>query len=145
MKKNIFYLLFLVCNLFSCTKSLIPTKNPLAGIWNLHVIEKQDSLAIWRQSQWMKNGTGLLHYDNEQHVSVHFTPQNYGESDSLHAYWYVAEYEIIMDSAYVKHSRILHSDPKKVGESVKRYFEIKDDTLIMHAKEFGFRLKWTKM
>lgn len=39
---------------------------------------------------------------------------------------------------------LMHSNPDKVGKTVKRHFKLKKDTLILFAKDFRFRLKWVK-
>lgn len=117
----------------------------ITGLYNLQIIEYQDSTNAWEQANWMKGGTGILHYDHHKNMSVHFIPKNYGENDSLKSYWYVGEYLINIDSNYIQHTRLLHSDPTEIGKKVKRYYELKNDTLIMFAKEFGFRLKWIKL
>lgn len=119
---------------------LAKTKKPISGVWRLHIIETQDSSGNWQQSNWMKNATGILHYDTENTVSVHFMPT----SDTIPPYWYVAHYQYNADSSFVQHTRIMHSNPNEVGKTVKRYVNINGDTLTMNANEFGLQLKWIK-
>lgn len=133
------YFIILLLFLYSCTK----TKNPLIGKWNLHIIENKDSTNNWVKSNWMKNGKGRLQYFNNDTVTIHFNPENYGDP-GVEAYWYVASYKLNLDSNFALHTRLKHSNPDDIGKTVKRYFEINNDTLTMFAKEFGFRLKWVK-
>ena len=117
--------------------------NPLVGKYDLHTIEAEDSMGIWQEANWMKGGKGRLQYFDNDTLSVHFNPKNYGD-EGVEAYWYIANYKLNLDSSYAVHTRVKHSNPMEIGKSVKRYFRIKEDTLIMFAKEFGFRLKWIK-
>jgi len=133
---------FFWCLIFvsSCSQK---ERSPLIGKWNLHVIESKDSAGVWLESDWMKNGIGRLNYLENDTVTVHFNPENYGDK-GVEAYWYIANYNLNLDSSFVEHTRVRHSNPKEVGKTVKRYFKINNDTLIMHAREFGFRLKWIR-
>ena len=136
--KNVFHLFFLLV-LTSCN-----TKDQsIIGKYDLLIIESQNDNGNWQQANWMKNSKGRLQYFNNDTVTVHFNPENYGD-EGVEAYWYVANYKLNNDSNYVEHTRVRHSNPEEIGKTVKRYFEIKKDTFVMHAKEFGFRLKWLK-
>ena len=141
---NIIFILFLI----ACSKNEEieeeTNANPFTGLWELYIIESKDSTKNWQPAEWMRNGKGNLHYDDNENMSVHFIPHNYGSVDSIKAYWYVAKYKIIADSNIVEHTRIFHSNLEEVGKTVKRYYKFKGDTLIMNAKEFGLRLKWIK-
>jgi len=116
----------------------------LLGKWKLHIIENKDSLGVWQQANWMKNGMGTLHYYNNDTVAVHFAPENYGDDGAAKPYWYIATYIYNADSNYVEHTRVKQSDESEIGKTVRRKINIKKDTLIMNADEFGFRLKWIK-
>lgn len=132
------YSLFIIA-FISCNKP----SDSIVGKYDLLIIESQNENGIWQQADWMRNSTGRLGYLANDTVTVHFTPENYGEK-GVEAYWYIATYKKDSDSNYVEHTRVRHSNPKEVGKTVKRYFELHNDTLVMHAKEFGFRLKWLK-
>ncbi|MCP3928969.1 MAG: lipocalin-like domain-containing protein [Bacteroidetes bacterium] len=150
------------CFLFACNTSIEKNKQPVAGLWKLHIIETKDSLAgKWIESEWMKGGTAYLHYDETENMSIHFTPAGYehlnipDEStlDSLPLqelkalasdYWYIAKYKLLENEKVVQHSRIMHSKPSEWGRVVRRNYTFHNDTLILSALEFGFRLKWVK-
>lgn len=135
---NILFSIILLI-IISCSQP----SNQLIGKWELDIIEKQDSVGNWVEAEWMKDGKGRLQYYDNDTVSLHFSPENYGD-EGAEAYWYIANYKIYSDSGFVKHTRVKHSNPDEIGKTVKRYFEIKNDTLTMFAKEFGFRLTWIK-
>ncbi len=118
------------------------------GLWQLQKIEQVDTASSkkWVEADWMKGGKGLLSYNPNGTMSVHFTPAGYGEDSTLSEqdYWYVARYEEVKGQNALKHTRIMHSDPKQVGQTVTRYYSIQGDTLIMNAKDYDFKLTWTR-
>lgn len=130
----------------------------LNGVWKLHIIETQDSTGKWIESGWMKNGVSYIHYDGNQNMSVHFTPEGFAQTNSSDQeldslpleelkmlasdYWYLGKYTVHADSGIVEHKRIIHSDPNEWGKTVQRHFQFKSDTLMLSANEFGLRLKW---
>lgn len=131
--------LFVLLFFISCNT----VEDSLVGKYDLVIIESQNDNKKWQQANWMRNSIGHLHYYPNDTVTVNFTPENFGVEET-EPYWYVATYKVNFDSSYVEHTRLRHSNPEEIGKTVKRYFEIKGDTFIMHAKEFGFRLKWLK-
>lgn len=131
---SIIYISFLSCD----TKYI----SPQIGTWQLQKIEFFDSTQHeWKVSEWMKNGSGTLNYLNDSMMSVEFLPFNYFK-DSTGRYAYTAKYRFNKTLNQVTHTRLTHTDPKEIGETVTRKIKIQGDTLTMNAKEFGLRLKW---
>lgn len=127
--------LWVIILITSCEPS-----NSLIGDYTLLIIEEQDSSGTWNQSEWMKGATGSLSYSADGFMSVKFTPEN----EENAPYWYKASYVYHSHSNEVIHTRLEHSDPEEIGKTVKRKLTFKQDTLIMHAEEFGLRLKWLR-
>jgi len=124
----------------------------ITGLWELYIIEVQDSVSgRWHQADWMKNGSGYLHYDGSQYMSAHFLPEGYNDVEAFENtgtssadYWYLAKYSMNEQSGVLMHQRFLHSDPAQKNLSVKRRYEFHGDTLFLFADEFNFRLKWVR-
>ena len=115
----------------------------LEGKWKLLQIEYEDSASgIWKTSDWMKNGTGTLVYKSNGNMTVEFLPENFGIDSNAEEYAYTASYKFDPTTGLSKHTRLTHTDPEEIGKKVTRKLEIKEDTLIMFADEFGLRLKW---
>lgn len=142
MKTSLIILIsFIYTIVLSCSTE---SKNQQIGTWQLEKIEFYDSTEQqWLVSDWMKNGSGTLNYLNDSMMSVEFLPTNYS-IDSSGRYAYTAKYSFNKALNEVTHTRITHSDPEEIGKTVKRIIEIQGDTLIMNAKEFGLRLKWSR-
>lgn len=135
-------------------------QDPLQGLWQIDVIESQDSSGQWVESAWMKNGMAYLHYDGHSIMSLHFVPEWYtiaallndytdssgsnGSSGREWPYWYLATYEILPEKKIVRHHRIMHSDPNEWGKVVQRYYDFRGDTLILRPEEYNLRLKWVR-
>lgn len=111
------------------------------GIWELASIQSKDSLGAWQQASWMKNGTGLLHYTTNGHMSVHFWPDTLF-TPAQEPYWYVAKYRLSLDTVF--HTRVMHSIPTENLKTVPRLYRIKQDTLYLSAPDYGFKLTWIK-
>ncbi len=115
----------------------------LEGKWQLLQIEYEDSASgIWKTSDWMKNGTGTLIYKSNGNMAVEFLPKNFGLDSNAEKYAYTASYKFDPTTGLSKHTRLTHTDREEIGKKVTRKLEIKGDTLIMFANEFGLRLKW---
>ncbi|MBD77754.1 MAG: hypothetical protein CL840_02280 [Crocinitomicaceae bacterium] len=135
--KVLLIIAILIC---SCTFSPSDT---LSGTWKLYRIKQQDSLSEkWIVSDWMKNGSGTLIYKPNGMMSVEFIPEKYGLDSTATKYAYTASFQYDPKLGLVTHKRITHTDPKEIGKVVTRKLELTNDTLIIHAKEFGLRLKW---
>ncbi len=152
MKSGVF--LYLIIIIASACNNSQDQAHTIVGLWQLAIIEARDSLSgKWTQANWMKNGTGYLHYDSHGNMSAHFLPEGYNElnepgnlQDEIGSsdYWYLAEYSIDEQAQTLTHQRYLHSDPSQKDELVKRRYEFHGDTLYLFADEFDFRLKWIK-
>ncbi len=153
MKNGFIYLLIFLTSI-SCD-TIKDTDDAVTGLWKLSIIEEQDSVTgRWHQADWMKNGSGYLHYDGSQFMSAHFLPEGYNDLeesedadnslDKIHSadYWYLAKYRMDDQSGILTHERFLHSDPSQRDLSVRRRYEFHGDTLYLFADEFNFRLKW---
>ena len=142
-KQLIFFYLLAVIGFIGCNESRSPA---LTGSYHLLQIQKENKHGQWLPADWMKNGTGFLSYSPDGYVSVHFLPEFYQSDPQRHeAYWYVAQYDFNPDSGVVYHTRLMHSDPKQVGKTVRRRIQLSQDTLTMYADEYKFRLRWLKM
>jgi hypothetical protein len=148
--------------LLACSTVKPDSHNRLAGAWELLKIESYDSITgRWAKADWMKDGKGIIHYDADGMMSVHFTPKGYKDfnqsgsavsvnlsQDSLKVlasdYWYVATYKI-KDQQFIEHHRVMHSNPAENNMTVTRAFEIRGDTLILTPLEHNLRLLWVKM
>ena len=79
MNKVVF--LFIVIMFFSCST----TDKSIVGKYDLLIIESQNDDGSWQQANWMKNSKGRLQYFNNDTVSVHFNPENYGAWQIVYA------------------------------------------------------------
>ena len=59
-------------------------------------------------------------------------------------YVYVANYSINDSAHIIQHSRLSHAIPSAWNKKVKRSFELKGDTLVLHFIGGHRRLKWIK-
>jgi hypothetical protein len=133
-------ILVVFATLFFCSCST-EKQESLDGIWELASIQSKDSLGAWQQASWMKNGTGLLHYATNGHMSVHFWPDTLF-TPKQEPYWYVAKYRLSLDTVF--HTRVMHSIPTENLKTVPRLYRIKQDTLYLSAPDYGFKLTWIK-
>lgn len=139
MKVKVFLIVMLIGQLaLSCS---IKKESRLDGIWELVTIQSKDSLDNWQQASWMKNGTGLLHYASNGHMSVHFWPDTI-QTPNQQPYWYVAQFQTKADTVF--HKRMMHSIPAENFKTAIRLYEIKEDTLYLAAPDYGFKLTWVK-
>lgn len=75
---NLFKLLFIPVLLSACAnKTQTDTKNKLAGMYKLYIIENRDSSGMWHEQEWAKGGDGYIVYDGKGHMAVQITPKNY--------------------------------------------------------------------
>ena len=58
-------------------------KSQLAGMYELHIAENQDSNGVWHEDPWTKGGTGYIVYDGLGHMAVQITPEGYKGFDWL--------------------------------------------------------------
>ena len=164
MKKYKFTLIliigFLSCNTHEKQQDL---KNPLVGLWSLHIMEIQDSVTL-KWNEWRDGMQGYLLYDNTNNMALHLTTKGYQNTDlifpnfrdtiSLEAlkyitnnYNYFGKYTINQAGNVVEHARISHSNPSEWNKIVKRKFTFSGDTLILkpaEKKNARLRLKWVK-
>ena len=68
--KNGFVCLLIFAAAFRCDTIKNP-EHTVTGLWKLSNIDVQDSVTgRWHQADWMKNGSGYLHYDGSQYMSA---------------------------------------------------------------------------
>ena len=134
------FLVFIV-GVFAIVSCNRTNTSVLNGMWELDIIEAKDSLGVWQEASWMQNGTGLLHYGNNEYMSVHFWPDT-AITPNQEPYWYVAQYKTIVDTVF--HKRMMHSIPVENFKTAVRLYTIKQDTLYLSAPDYGFRLTWIK-
>ncbi len=79
--KNIIALLILLIfavYLVACSGQVKKDKNRmLAGMYKLHIIERQDSIGAWIRSGWSDGGESYIIYDGLGHMAVQITPKGY--------------------------------------------------------------------
>lgn len=135
---KLFLYLLTMLSFMACTNK---NEHALSGFWQLQIIEAKDSTGQWQEADWMKHGSGLLHYDNAHHMSVHFWPDT-SVIPNQEPYWYVAEYATKLDTVF--HKRLMHSIPAENHKTAKRLFKVNQDTLYLTAPDYGFRLTWVR-
>lgn len=138
MKGSVFSFLLIILLFTACQDK---QQSGLTGLWELQVIEAKDSLGNWQEADWMKNGSGLLHYDGDNTMSVHFWPDT-SYTPNQKPYWYVAKYNTAGDTVF--HKRLMHAIPAENHKIAKRLFKLRADSLFLSAPDYGFRLTWTK-
>ena len=138
------------------------------GMWKLKILEKKDSLGIWREHDWNKGGDSYILYDGLGHMAVQITPKGYSKRevkaprtpiDSLELeelrsdlrvyasnYVYTAKCNILDEESIIEHQRLSHTYPFDWGVKVQRKFKFSGDTLFLFPVEpqNPFRLTWIK-
>ena len=164
--KNIQLITFLLASILlnSCNQELKkPQTNKFSGLWQLQIIQQQDSISgEW--SEWRNGLQGYILYDDKDNMAVHLTSKAYQNTDiefhdftdtvsieelkhRTQSYVYFAKYTILEDENIVVHARISHSNPKEWNVKVKRRYEFNGDTLILTTlehKNSPLRIKWIK-
>ena len=122
-------------------------------------MQVQDSSGLWKP--WKTGTQGKLLYDNNRHVSLHLTINNYGNYKTefnnfdtsitlkslkhlTNNYNYMGFYRI--KDSIVEHTKLTHSNPKEWGSISQRKFWFVNDTLFMQPLENKkLMLKWLKI
>lgn len=157
---NYFFGCLLLLLLWGCQP---PPSSPVTGLWQLHIMEQQDSTGQWTE---YRNGLkGYLLYDGHGHMTLTLCPQDYEQTnltfknftDTLALeklqyltgyYSYMGRYQILEEEGIVEHTRITHTNPNEWNQTVHRRFSFAGDTLIVapvEAKNADLRLKWLKV
>ncbi len=162
MKMNLIFLVA-VSTLLSCEPPKKLSENALGGLWELHIMELQDS-ETGKWNEWRDGMQGYLLYDDIENMSLHLMKKGYQDTDlrfpnfidtiSLEAmkyltgsYVYFGKYTIDQENGIVQHERISHSNPGEWGKIVQRRFSFSGDTLVLQPVEqsnSGLRLKWIR-
>ena len=159
--QSIFYILILT-GLLACNPSLKKAeKSKFSGLWKLHIIERKDSISgLW--NEWRNGLQGYILYDDKDNMAVHLTSKGYQNTDIVfhdfidtvsveelkyrtQSYVYFAKYAVYEDENIVEHARISHSNPNLWNLKVKRWYEFREDTLILTTvenKNSPLRVKW---
>jgi hypothetical protein len=142
-------LLLILVIFFSQAFKINEQEKTIVGLWEIEIIEYFDSTSgLWKEDDWMKGGEGMLHYDQNKTMSLHFTPKGYNESNDpdilTKDYWYVGDYKINHQDHIIEHKRLMHSIPSENGKLVQRKFELLRDTLYLYPIEFNKRLIWVR-
>lgn len=138
-------------------------KNPLSGLWSLHIMEQRDSVSgQWHE--WRDGMQGYLLYGEQGYMSLHLMEKGYEKtelrfpnfSDTIStealkhltgSYVYFAKYSIDEVNGIVEHARISHSNPGDWNKVVRRKFSFNGDTLVLQPAEqqlANLRLKWVR-
>lgn len=150
------------------------TKDNLAGMYKLYLIEEQDSTGTWKESDWAKGGDGYIIYDGLGHMAVQIIPNGYKDfkwlseeqalnkriveqkTDSMStndlkaavsefASNYVYVADYsISDTNVITHRRLTSTIPAIWNTDVKRKFSFNGDTLILRNPNANRILKWVR-
>lgn len=156
----VFCLLFIGC-------SPDAPKSKVTGLWQLHIMEQQDSTGQWHE--YNDGLQGMLLYDGQGHAALHLLPKDYADTDinfigtidldysdsvsheelrhKAQSYVYIARYEVVESEGIIKHTRLTASNPDDWGKTVDRKYSFSGDTLVLQPVEedlADLRLKWVR-
>lgn len=152
MKNSAIIFLLALLLLIGCNQGSKKTEaNKFSGLWELIIIEQQDSISKeWNE---YKNGLqGYILYDDKDNMAIHLTAKDYQNTDIIfhnfidtvsleelkyrtQSYVYLAKYTVLENENIIEHARISHSNPNEWNTLVQRGFEFKGDTLILTTVE----------
>lgn len=143
------------------------SKSKTTGLWQLHIMEQQDSSGQWHE--YNDGLQGLLLYDGQGHAALHMLPKDYADTDidfigtidldytdsvsyeelrhKAQSYVYIARYEVVESEGIIKHTRLTASNPEDWGKTVNRKYYFSGDTLVLQPAEedlADLRLKWVR-
>lgn len=144
-----------------------PPKSKVTGLWQLHIMEQQDSTGHWHE--YNDGLQGMLLYDGQGHAALHLLPKDYADTDidfigtidldysdsvsyeelrhKAQSYVYIARYEVVESEGIIKHTRLTASNPDDWGKTVDRKYSFLGDTLVLQPAEedlADLRLKWVR-